>query len=94
MQRKKQVFLGLVALFLFSIPYSKFLLSVSMIGMVFIGLFDVSLRPARIRFRSNLKGYLQEYIRSPYFWILGLVFLAYIPSGLWSNDLGEWWWRV
>lgn len=94
MQRKKQVFLGLIALFLFSVPYSKFLLSVSMIGMVFIGLFDVTTKPTGIKFRPSLREKLRNYIHSPYFWILGFVLVAYIPSGLWSSDLGEWWWRL
>lgn len=83
-----------IILFLFSMVYSKFLLSISMFGLGFSALFPLDHHSGRPRLRKNLKSKAKQFFQSPTYFSFSLLIVAYLISGLYSSDLGEWFWRV
>ena len=83
-----------LALFLFSMVYSKFLLSVSMFGLGFSAVFIISEATGKLQFRSGFFKNFRTFLDHPTFWSLGLLVMVYLLSGFYSDDLSEWWWRV
>lgn len=83
-----------IALLLVSMVYSKFLLSVSMIGLVFSALFPISEDTGKLHVRPQLKERIGEFFGTPLFSSLILLVVAYLMTGFYSEDIGEWFWRV
>lgn len=81
----------LVLLFMTSMIYSKFLLSVSMFGLGAMAVFDFS---NNMKLRDDFLSGVKLFFRTPVFVALALTVLAYLISGVNSSDLGEWFWRV
>jgi len=90
----KELIIFTILLMITSMIYSKFLLSVSMFGMMLFALLGVEIRPLRFRLHSHLFAKFKDFWRAPQFWMLTLPVLAYLISGWHSEDLGEWFWRV
>lgn len=83
-----------LVLYLFSMVYSKFLLSISMFGIGFSALFPLNESTGRPKWRGlSIKDW-SQFLQKKGFAILGLMVVAYLLSGINSSDLSEWWWRV
>jgi len=82
------IFYGLCLVFLVSLFYSKFLLSVSMFGFFFLSWTDKNLR------LSSIKTYLKNFTSRYYFWPFTLVLLSMVFSIINSENLGYWWHHV
>lgn len=92
--RSQQLILFFILLFLTSMVYSRFLLSVSMMGLGAMVLFEAGPGKLGFRFKNDLKMKFRLFLQTPVFWALCLTVVAYLLSGLNSSDLGEWFWRV
>ena len=90
----RHLFFVFLCLFVVALIYSKFLLSISMIGFVAFALFDFRTEPFSVSLKTGLKTDLRSFARTPTFVLLSLPVLAYLISGINSADLGEWFWRV
>jgi O-antigen ligase len=90
----KHLYFVFLCLFVVALIYSKFLLSVSMIGFVVFGLFEWRVRPFSVSLKNDLRAELKSFASTPAFVLLSLPVLAYLISGVNSADLGEWFWRV
>lgn len=91
-QRKAVV--ATLCLLLFSLIYSKFLLSVSMFLLGLLALTQWESEPFKIRWRPGLKDRLKAFWTLNPYSIFGVLIIGYLISGLWSENLGEWLWRV
>ena len=91
---RKNAILFFLALLIVSVFYSKFLLSVSMIALVAIGVFHINTTSRKFGLRPDIKHRLYLFVRSPIFASFSLLFLAYLISGVNSSDTAEWIWKV
>ena len=84
----------MIALFIASMVYSKFLLSVSMFGLGLLVVFPFQPELGRSGFRRTIFKDIKTFFGHPAFFGLSLMVLAYVLSGINSEDLSEWFWRV
>lgn len=80
--RINQIFIFFCFLFLFSIFYSKFLLSVSIISMFILAVYQAS----QIGFKNSLS----DYFKHPHLFVISLYFVAILISGINSSNVAEW----
>lgn len=90
----QRLVLFFILLFLTSMVYSRFLLSVSMMGLGALALFERGSGKIGFHLKRDLRERLRSFVYSPVFWALWLTVVAYLLSGINSTDLGEWFWRV
>lgn len=89
--QRQQLALFFCALLMVALVYSPFLLSVSMIGLVFINVFNLEFEP-KVSFGLNpkLKQQFQIFFKHKGFLVITLFFFIVLVSGLWSEDLDYW----
>ncbi len=84
------VFLAIATLFLLSLLYSTFLLSVSMFCIGFVAVVDVQWPPLRLRLRPQFFDRLGRITREPVWWVTGLSFALVLYGGMYSDDTTFW----
>jgi O-antigen ligase len=65
-----------------------------MFGLGFSALFPLNESSGKPQLRTFLKEKANQFFRNPPFVALTLLVVAYLITGPYSNDLGEWFWRV
>lgn len=77
---KEKFFLGIAVVFVISLIYSRFMVSVSMIGMTILAIVEWN--------KNNLKW--QSYFKALPFSLVSLVFLTILLSGINSTNTQDW----
>lgn len=85
-----KLYVFLIGVLLFSVFYGKFFLSLSMIGMSLLAFFNISAKPLRIAWRPSVASA----IKHPITLSFGVMVMVYVLSGLYTENLIEWWDRV
>ncbi len=76
---------------LWSLLYSKFVISVSMIGILVAALLSWDRnRKIPLHLRPDLVATMQSVKKQPQFWIITLIFLIVLISGTYSSDFNYW----
>ena len=86
----ESTFLLLSFLFITSLLYSTFLLSVSMFGFAILALFQIEFNPFQFSWRKDMVKTLAAVLDRPAWWILTLLFLIVLYGGLYSDDTTYW----
>ncbi|NND06956.1 MAG: O-antigen ligase family protein [Saprospiraceae bacterium] len=90
----ESAFLVLSFLFIASLLYSTFLLSVSMFGFAILALFQFEFSPFRCSWRKDMVKTLATFLDQPAWWAITLLFLIVLYGGLYSDDTSYWLSRV
>ncbi|MFZ1496413.1 MAG: O-antigen ligase family protein [Saprospiraceae bacterium] len=69
-----------------ALVYSKFMISIAMLGLLSIVLFDIQMEPFSIRLHPNLRFFCSRYCTSPEYYFFGIFFLICLISGFWSDN--------
>ncbi len=83
-----------IAVFMVSLVYSVFALSVSMLSMFFVTTvfeFEISKKQFSFRFNPKFWKHLSAFCQKPEYWTIGLIFWLVVFSGINTSDLGSWW---
>lgn len=89
---KQQLALALCVLFMVALIYTRFLVSVSMFGLAFVGLFDWNKIDGKLKIRLNpvLLQNLKQFGNQPAYWMVTLFFLLVLLSGWQTEDWSYW----
>ncbi len=82
---------GFIILFMISMLYSKFLLSISMIGLLLLTIFKITNQPSfGISIREDLKTNFRSFLKSYTYISISLVFFVVVLSGINTHNIPEW----
>ncbi len=93
-QYYEYAFLSLSLIFLVSLLYSRYVLSLSMFGFALLVLCEIRMSPRRIRLRPGIISKLCAVLDRPSWWATTLIFFIVLYGGLYSDNTEYWFSRL